>query len=35
LLNEGANAGAAAIIAAAVIGPPVGLRSGNLSASDW
>ena len=35
LLTEGANAGAASIIAAAVIGPPVGLRPGNLSASDW
>jgi hypothetical protein len=36
LLTEGANAaGAAAIVASAVIGPPVGLRSGPLSASDW
>jgi hypothetical protein len=35
LAAEGANAGAAAIVASAVIGPPVGLRSGPLSASDW
>ena len=36
LLTEGANAaGAAAIVASAIIGPPVGLRSGPLSASDW
>jgi hypothetical protein len=35
LLTEGANAGAATIIAAAIIGPPVGLRLGPQLASDW
>lgn len=35
LVTEGASVAAAAIIAAAIIGPPVGLRSGNQSASDW
>jgi hypothetical protein len=35
LLPEGANIGASAIIAATVIGPPLGLRSGGHSASDW
>jgi hypothetical protein len=34
-LTEGANAGAATIIAAAIIGPPVGLRLGPQIASDW
>jgi hypothetical protein len=34
-LNEGARAGAAAIVAAAIIGPPTGLRAGNQIASDW
>gem|GEM_PF-4337911 len=35
LVTEGASVAASAIIAAAIIGPPVGLRSGNQSASDW
>jgi len=35
LLPEGATAGAAAIVAAAIIGPPVGLRRGPQLASDW
>jgi hypothetical protein len=34
-VNEGANAGAAAIVALAIIGPPTGLRAGNQIASDW
>ena len=34
-LNEGARAGAAAIVAAAIIGPPTGLRAGNQIASYW
>jgi hypothetical protein len=34
-VNEGARAGAAAIVASAIIGPPTGLRAGNQIASDW
>ncbi len=34
-VNEGATAGAAAIVAATIIGPPTGLRAGNQIASDW
>jgi hypothetical protein len=34
-VNEGANAGAAAIVALAIIGAPTGLRAGNQIASDW
>jgi hypothetical protein len=35
LLTEGATAGAAAIVAAAIIGPPIGLRITPQIASDW
>ena len=35
LLTDPTTAGAAAIVAAAIIGPPVGLRVAQQIASDW